>query len=127
MEEATMNQKDPVFTAVQEDATSFCMDWPVFESDLSRENQFKGTVFVLDSAGARIVDTPLESPHNHSADEALNRIGWTRCGAWHRDAFGRQIAKVIAIRTNSGLRLPVQRTSTERIGSLAEEAALHLA
>src|SRR6478752_7600984 len=67
MEEATMNQKDPVFTAVQEDATSFCMDWPVFENDLSRENQFKGTVFVLDSAGARIVDTPLESPHTHSA------------------------------------------------------------
>ena len=104
-----MNQKDPAFTAVQEDATSFCMDWPVFESDLSRENQFKGTVFVLDSA------------------EALNRIGWTRCGAWHRDAFGRQIAKVIAVRANTGLRLPVQRTSTERIGSLAEEAALHLA
>jgi hypothetical protein len=57
----------------------------------------------------------------------LNRIGWTRCGAWHRDAFGRQVAKVIAVRANSGYRLPAQRTSTERIGSLAAEAALHLA
>ena len=122
-----MNDRDPVFTAVQEDATSFCMDWPVFESDLSRENQFKGTVFVLDNGGARIVDAPLESPRNHCADEALNRIGWTRCGAWHRDAFGRQVAKVTKIRANAGARFPAQRTSGQGIGSLAEEAALHLA
>ena len=35
-----MNQQNPVFTAVQEVATSFCLDWPVFEADESRESHF---------------------------------------------------------------------------------------
>ena len=122
-----MNQQNPVFTAVQEDATSFCMDWPVFEADESRESHFKGTVFVLDAAGSRIVDAPLEAPSNRSADEALNRIGWTRCGAWHRDSFGRHAARVIAVRSSSSIRQPWESSQSSGIGSLAEEAALHLA
>jgi len=121
-----MNEQNPVFTAVQEDATSFCMDWPVFEADESRESQFKGTVFVLDAAGARICDAPLEAPSNRSADEALNRVGWTRCGAWHRDSFGRNAARVIAVGASSSNR-PWERPAPARIVSLAEEAALHLA
>lgn len=120
-----MSGENPVFTAVQEDATSFCMDWPVFEADESRENHFQGTVFVLDANGSRICDAPLEAPSNRSADEALNRIGWTRCGAWHRDSFGRHAAKVIAVA--SSVRPPWERSAPVRIGSLAEEAALHLA
>ena len=56
-----MKQVDPVFMAVQEDATSFCMDWPVFETEGSGESHFNGTVFVLDCAGSRIVDTPLDT------------------------------------------------------------------
>ena len=122
-----MNQQNPVFTAVQEDATSFCMDWPVFEADESRESHFKGTVFVLDAAGSRICDAPLEAPSNRSADEALNRVGWTRCGAWHRDSFGRNAARVIAVGASSPTRPPWEGSAPTRIGSLAEEAALHLA
>jgi hypothetical protein len=121
-----MKEENPVFTAVQEDATSFCMDWPVFEADESRENHFKGTVFVLDAGGSRICDAPLQAPSNRSADEALNRIGWTRCGAWHRDSFGRHAARVIAVGSSSSVRRPWDEPSV-RIGSLAEEAALHLA
>ena len=101
------------------------MDWPVFEADESRESHFKGTVFVLDDSGSRICDAPLEAPSNRSADEALNRIGWTRCGAWHRDSFGRHAARVIAV--GSSVRPPWDGTDSVRIGSLAEEAALHLA
>ncbi len=122
-----MNQENSVFTAVQEDATSFCMDWPVFEADESRESQFKGTVFVLDSAGSRICDVPLEAPSNRSADEALNRVGWTRRGAWHRDSFGRHAARVIAVGALSPIGPQWERPGSAGIGSLAEEAALHLA
>jgi len=122
-----MTQENPVFTAVQEDATSFCMDWPVFEADESRESHFKGTVFVLDAAGSRICDAPLEAPSNRSADEALNRVGWTRCGAWHRDSFGRNAARVIAVGASSSIRQPWEGSAPTGIGSLAEEAALHLA
>jgi hypothetical protein len=122
-----MNQQNPVFTAVQEDATSFCMDWPVFEADESRESHFKGTVFVLDATGSRICDAPLEAPSNRSADEALNRVGWTRCGAWHRDSFGRNAARVIAVGAASSTRPPWEGSASTGIGSLAEEAALHLA
>jgi hypothetical protein len=122
-----MNEEHPVFTAVQEDATSFCMDWPVFEADESRESHFKGTVFVLDAGGSRICDAPLEAPSNRSGDAALNRIGWTRCGAWHRDSFGRHAARVIAVGSSSSVRPPWESSPSVRIGSLAEEAALHLA
>lgn len=122
-----MNEENPVFTAVQEDATSFCMDWPVFEADRSRETHFTGRVFVLDCGGSRICDTPLEAPSDQAADEALNRIGWARCGGWHRDTFGRQAAKVIAVGAAIPLQSAWERSSSGRIGSLAEEAALHLA
>ena len=121
-----MTQEDPVFMAVQEDATSFCMDWPVFESENSTESLFNGTVFVLDCNGSRISDTPLHAPSNMSADEALNRIGWARCGAWHRDGFGRQTARVIAVAARSAV-LPMQRSQVEPIESLVDEATLHLA
>jgi hypothetical protein len=122
-----MKEDHPVFTAVQEDATSFCMDWPVFGSDGTDDNQFHGTVFVLDYAEARICDAPLTTPSNRAADEALNRIGWTRCGAWHRDSFGRQSAKVIAVGASTSVSGPWERSTGPRLGSLAEEAALHLA
>jgi len=125
-----MNDATPVFTAVQEDATSFCMDWPV-QVEGSADNSFNGMVFVLDCEGARVCDTRLLAPSNRSADESLNRIGWTRCGAWHRDTFGRLAARVIAVGatrpTESPSIGPDGTTSRRRIGSLAEEAALHLA
>lgn len=121
-----MNE-ERAYTAVQEDATSFCMDWPVFEADGPRESHFQGTVFVLDCHGSRVGDTPLQAPRNRSADEALNRIGWARCGAWHRDNFGRQAARVVAVGSPATV-LPRQgHKSARHLGSLAEEASLHLA
>jgi hypothetical protein len=122
-----MNEDTSVFTAVQEDATSFCMDWPVFEADPTRDVRVNRTVFVLDGSGSRIGDAPLDAPGDHAADQALDRIGWMRCGGWHRDAFGRQTAQVLSVGATSAVRLPSQRSSAARIGSLAEEASLHLA
>ena len=126
-----MSEAKPVFTAVQEDATSFCMDWPVL-TDSAGDNSFKGTVFVLAHDGSPVCDTRLQAPSNRSADEALNRIGWTRCGAWHRDDFGRLAARVIAVGASLSAGEPnpaasADRSSSIRIGSLVEEAALHLA
>lgn len=121
-----MNKDVAVFTAVQEDATSFCMDWPVFEPDGARAGQHAGQVFVLDGAGARMGDSPLTAVNNRSADEALNRIGWTRCGAWHLDGFGRRSASVIPVGAQTRGRRPLPTTPI-RIGSLADEACLHLA
>lgn len=124
-----MSETGPVFTAVQEDATAFCMDWPV-QTAGSVDSSFNGTVFVLDRQGARVCDTRLPAACNRTADEALNRIGWTRCGAWHRDTFGRLAARVIAVGLTSGAESPASAgvsTSQVWIGSLAEEAALHLA
>lgn len=119
-----MNETGPMFTAVQEDAAAFCMDWPVFDAEGSRSAPGSGTVFVLDCAGTRICDSPLTAPHNRAADEALNRIGWTRCGAWHRDSFGRRAASVIAV----GSPVPAPWDGNQvRIGSLVDEAPLHLA
>jgi hypothetical protein len=70
----------------------------------------------------------LPAASNRAADEALNRIGWTRCGAWHRDSFGRPAARVIAVGASAAADLAdTGSTSPARIGSLAEEAALHLA
>src|SRR5664279_4736591 len=74
-------KQERAYTAVQETPTSFCMDWPVFESEGTRDNHFQGTVFVLDCRGAAVGDAPLPAPRNRSADEALNRIGWVRSGA----------------------------------------------
>lgn len=120
-----MDEAGAVFTAVQEDATAFCVDWPVFDADGSRGTD-SGTVFVLDVTGARICDAPLTAPHNRAADEALNRIGWTRCGAWHRDSFGRRAASVIAVGAAPPA-LPTWESPAVRIRSLADEAPLHLA
>ena len=119
-----MTDRNPVFTAVQENATSFLMDWPVMEAD---ESHFEGTVFVLDETGSRISDTPLPAPGDRIADEALTRIGWSRVEGWHPDSFGRRTSRVAAAVRTSSVRqvvgLPEQRS---RLGSLAEEASLHL-
>jgi hypothetical protein len=120
-----MTDEKPVFTAIQEDATSFVMDWPVIEADESHEIRFNGTIFVLDGAGARIIDTPLAAPSDHKADEALSRIGWSRVESWHLDSFGRRMSRVTAVGAATG-KLPEQRTSSAHLGSLAEEASLHL-
>ncbi|HEY5839983.1 MAG TPA: hypothetical protein VIU87_00655 [Mycobacterium sp.] len=122
-----MSEPGPVFTAVQEDATAFCMDWPV-QTESAVDSSFNGTVFVLDSQGCRVCDTRLPAASNRAADEALNRIGWTRCGAWHRDSFGRLAARVIAVGAAAATETArADGPSRARIGSLAEEAALHLA
>ena len=84
------------FRAVQESATSFCMDWPVFEAWESREIRFDGTVFVLDSEGVKVSHSSWDSPSDESADDALVRIGWTRSGPWESDGFGRHTARVAA-------------------------------
>jgi hypothetical protein len=120
-----MTEQNPVFTAIQEDATSFVMDWPVIEPDESHEIHFKGTVFVLDGDGARIIDTPLATRGDRTADEALTSIGWSRTEGWHLDSFGRRMSRVAATATSPG-QLPLQRASSARLGSLAEEASLHL-
>lgn len=121
-----MHDAGSVFTAVQEDATAFCVDWPVFDAGGARSGPNSGTVFVLDGSGTRMCDAPLTAPNNRAADEALNRIGWTRCGAWHHDAFGRRAATVIAVGGQATVR-PAWENPAVRIGSLADEAPLHLA
>jgi|GEM_PF-1307638 len=118
---AAMNQ---VFTAVQESATSFCMDWPVFEADPSHESGDRGAVFVLDLSGSAISDAPLDAPGDQAADAALQQLGWRRCDGWTRDDFGRPAAQVIALAAPT---LIPQQAAGGQLGSLAEEAALHLA
>jgi hypothetical protein len=65
-----MTDQSPVFTAVQEDATSFCMDWPVFQGNGSAERQFRGAVFVLDCGGIRVSDTPMTRRSTRSVGSA---------------------------------------------------------
>ncbi len=110
------------FRAVQENATSFCMDWPVFESEESGETQFNGTVFVLDATGNKVSHHDWSAPSDKAADDALCHIGWTRTGPWETDGFGRHSAKVVAIAAREPIPLPAQPTAL-----LAEEAALHFA
>ena len=110
------------FRAVQENATSFCMDWPVFESKEFGETQFNGTVFVLDATGNKVSHFDWSAPSDQAADEALGHIGWTRTGPWETDGFGRHSARVVAVAAREPIPLPAQRTVP-----LAEEAALHLA
>jgi hypothetical protein len=110
------------FRAVQENATSFCMDWPVFEFEESGETHFNGTVFVLDATGNKVSHHDWSAPSDQAADDALCHIGWTRTGPWETDAFGRHSARVVAIAAREPIPLPSQRTVP-----LAEEAALHFA
>ena len=110
------------FRAVQENATSFCMDWPVFESEESRQTHFNGTVFVLDATGKKVSHYDWSAPSDQAADEALGHIGWTRTSPWETDGFGRHSARVVAVAAREPITLPAQRTVP-----LAEEAALHLA
>jgi len=110
------------FRAIQENATSFCMDWPVFESAGSGETHFNGTVFVLDATGNKVSHHDWSAPSDQAADDALLRIGWRRSGPWETDGFGRHSARVVAIAAREPIPLPAQRTAP-----LAEEAALHFA
>lgn len=117
-----MTDADREFRAVQEDATAFCMDWPVFESWDSREIGFNGTVFVLDSSGVKVSHSSWDSPSDESSDEALASIGWTRSDPWEPDELGRHTARVVAMAPREPVPLPAQRTAP-----LAEEATLHFA
>jgi hypothetical protein len=110
------------FRAVQENATSFCMDWPVFESKEFGETRFNGTVFVLDASGNKVSHYDWSAPSDQAADEALGHIGWTRSSPWETDGFGRPSARVVAVAAREPIPLPAQRTAP-----LAEEAALHFA
>ena len=109
------------FRAIQENATSFCMDWPVFES-AAGETHFNGTVFVLDATGNKVSHHDWSAPSDQAADDALLHIGWRRSGPWETDGFGRHSARVVAIAAREPIPLPAQRTAP-----LAEEAALHFA
>jgi hypothetical protein len=121
-----MDQEGNVFIAVQEDATSFCMDWPVVQGDSGQRDgsRSKGEIFVLDRGGVRVSDTPLTASSDDAADEALRRIGWVRCGAWQRDGFGRKSARVMAMsRSHSEQN---RQHAAGRIDSLVDETVLHL-
>ena len=117
-----MSNTPTPFRAVQENATAFCMDWPVFESMEFGETHFNGTVFVLDATGNKVSHFDWSAPSDQAADEALGHIGWTRTGPWESDGFGRHSARVVAVAGREPIPLPAQRTVP-----LAEEAALHLA
>lgn len=121
-----MTEASHVFTAVQEDATSFCMDWPVIQGNGSAERQFNGAVFVLDCGGIPVSDTPMQAPNDDAADEALQRIGWVRCGNWQRDGFGRQTAPVMAVRASTARGDTWDDVRANRIGSLVDETVFHL-
>ena len=117
-----MSNTPTPFRAVQENATAFCMDWPVFEFMEFGETHFNGTVFVLDATGNKVSHNDWSAPSDQAADEALGHIGWTRTGPWESDGFGRHSARVVAVAAREPIPLPAQRTVP-----LAEEAALHLA
>lgn len=123
-----MIEEGPVFTAVQEDATSFCMDWPVVQGDGGHRDGAprQGDIFVLDCGGVRVSDTPLRASSDDAADEALHRIGWVRRGAWRRDGFGRKSARVMGAGTASDAKRSRPDVGRERLGSLIDETVLHL-
>jgi hypothetical protein len=123
-----MNQDGKVYTAVQEDATSFCMDWPVVQGDGGQRDGSKtqGEIFVLDCGGVRVGDTPLTASSDDAADQALHGIGWVRCGAWQRDGFGRKSAKVMAVGHDSNPEENRQHVRAGRLDSLVDETVLHL-
>lgn len=115
---------DGAFTAVQDDPASFVMDWPVFDQQVG-DTSFRGTVFVLDSAGVRVGDATMRGPDDGAADEALRRLGWARTGGWRADEFGRPSARVERRElANHGPR-PV-RPSRSMAVSMSEEASLHI-
>ncbi len=123
-----MNQEGQVFTAVQEDATSFCMDWPVVQGDSGQRDggRTQGEIFVLDCGGVRVSDTPLTAANDDAADEALHSIGWVRCGAWQRDGFGRKSARVMAAGHASNAQQNRGHVRAGRLDSLVDETVLHL-
>jgi len=108
------------FTAVQDDPASFAMDWPVFDQP-SSDSSFSGRVFVLDRRGGRVADGSMIAPGDRAADDALRAAGWTRSGEWRPDDFGRPTARVERRVAGDQGFLP-----TRPLGSLAEEASLHL-
>ena len=118
-----MTSQNHVFTAVREFATSFCMDWPVVGTEPSSESGGQGALFVLDVSGLRIVDAPLTAPGDQAADAALHELGWRRCGGWTADDFGRPTAQVIAVGASTSI---PRQAGRDGLGSLAEEATLHL-
>ena len=75
---------------------SFCMDWPV-QTESAVDSFLQGNGFRAGQSGLSGLRHATAGGQQSSADEALNRIGWTRCGAWHRDSFGRLAARVIAV------------------------------
>ncbi len=121
-----MDQESNVFIAVQEDATSFCMDWPVVQGDGGQRDgsRSKGEIFVLDRGGVRVSDTPLTASSDAAADAALRRIGWVRCGAWQRDGFGRKSARVMAARRPHSEENRQQGAG--RLDSLIDDTVLYL-
>ncbi len=123
-----MIEEGPVYTAVQEDATSFCMDWPVVQGDPGQRDgtPTQGEIFVLDRGGVRVSDTPLRVSSDAAADEALHRIGWVRCGAWQRDGFGRKSARVMAVGSASSAEENRRHIRSGRLDSLVDETVLHL-
>ena len=124
---------DSEFTAVQEDPSSFLMDWPVIES--ANETRTGGSIFILDRLGRAVSSTRLDvriaprdqadapaSGPDDAADGALQALGWSRRGPWVPDGFGRHTARVVA--TAAQEPIPTQVRSSL---SLAEEAAFHFA
>lgn len=98
------------------------MDWPVQQSVRSPGFRFDGTVFVLDQRGSRVSSAPWTRPNDEAADDALQRIGWTRTGPWIPDEFGRRTAEVMATAPREQIPLPRQKSPTH-----ADEPALYFA
>lgn len=123
-----MYEEGQIFTAIQEDATSFCMDWPVVQGDASHRDgtQGPGEIFILDCGGVRVNNTRLSASSDDAADDALNRIGWVRCGAWQRDGFGRKSARVMAVGHASSGEENREHLRAGRLDSLVDETVLHL-
>lgn len=115
-----MSEPAAGFTAVQDNPASFAMDWPVFDPPSSGSG-FGGSVFVLDGTGDRVADASMGAPGDRAADDALRAAGWTRTAEWRPDDFGRPAARVRRRVVGDQGFLP-----SRPLGSLAEEASLHL-
>ncbi len=126
-----MTDIDGEFTAVQEDPSSFLMDWPVIGPS-NAETRSGGSVFILDRMGRTVSSTRLDvvipapdaqgGRSDDAADGALQTLGWSRRGPWVSDGFGRHTARVVATAAHEPI--PAQARSSL---SLAEEAAFHFA
>jgi hypothetical protein len=110
-QESTVVESPPRTRAVQQDMSTYGVDWPVVHSWSDSETTFVGMVSIKDDAThAERAAAAWSRPTDEAADEALAFAGWHRTGDWETDWNGRRTAAVE--QAVQGTRIPGQ-TSRE--------------